>query len=185
MCRAPTLATHQSAARTLAAAPQPERHGLVGAVDGGPVQEGGLGVDLVTLRPAAVGGGPREVETLLPELGEEGVAGVNLDRVTMAVVPESSCIMFWSSVFLFSLDIRMTAVKEVPGSGQDVVVHELSPLHHEVCAPVTLRQVGGRVGLHRGTRNILTGDTWHRTRGSAHLMARGEGSADTYPVSGV
>ena len=79
----------------------------------------------------------------------------------------------------------MTAVKEVPGSGQDVVVHELSPLHHEVCAPVTLRQVGGRVGLHRGTRNIGTGDTWHRTRGSAHLMARGEGSADTYPVSGV
>ena len=173
------LATHQSAARPLAAAPQAERHGLVGAVDGGPVQEGGLGVDLVTLRPAAVGGGPREVQTLLPELGEEGVVGVYLDRGTVTVVPASSCITFWSSGFLFSLDIRVTAVKEVSGGGQDVVVHELPPLHHEVCAPITLRQVGGRVGLHRGARNIGTGDTWYRKRGSAHLIARGEGSADT------
>ena len=60
----------------------PELHGplLAGAVDDGAVQEGCHGVDLVTLIPGAVGGGPGEVQTLLTKLTKEGVILANVNR---------------------------------------------------------------------------------------------------------
>ena len=42
---------------------------------------------------------------------------------------------------LIILDVLLTAIKELPGSGEDVMVHELTPLHHHVGVDLALRLV--------------------------------------------
>ena len=79
--------THQSPTSTLGPAPQPLGQGLTCPVDDGAVQEGCDGVDLVTLVPGAVGGGPGEVQTLLTKLTKEGVILANVNREAATKVP--------------------------------------------------------------------------------------------------
>ena len=79
--------THQSPASPLGPAPQPLGQGLTRPVDDGAVQEGRHGVDLVTLVPGAVGGGPGEVQTLLTKLTKERVILANVNREAATEVP--------------------------------------------------------------------------------------------------